>query len=241
MADGTVRPILVVVSEPSFHLFRRVGKRQEPVSVQALAAEPAVEGLDEGVVRGFARLSTGPECWLEEQWAAGRRNGAALWRQLRTQGFRGSLRVVTEWATRRRRAEKADSGLTRTPSSRTIARLMTVARDRLSRAETVTVTTIETAVPQLVEAREIVVAFQAMIRRKSLADLEPWLERARMSLVASFANGVTKDQAAVAAAITSGWSNGQTEGQITKLKLVKRQMYGRGKIDLLQARVIGPA
>ena len=50
-----------------------------------------------------------------------------------------------------------------------------------------------------------------------------------------------KDQAAVAAAITSAWSNGQTEGQITKLKLVKRQMYGRGKLDLLQARVVGPA
>ena len=48
----------------------------------------------------------------------------------------------------------------------------------------------------------------------------------------SFANGVLKDKAAVAAAITSAWSNGQTEGQITKLKLVKHQMYGRGKIDL---------
>jgi RAB protein geranylgeranyltransferase component A len=56
-----------------------------------------------------------------------------------------------------------------------------------------------------------------MIRKKSLADLEPWLERARSSLVASFANGVIKDQAAVSAAITSHWSNGQTEGQITKL------------------------
>ena len=41
------------------------------------------------------------------------------------------------------------------------------------------------------------------------------------------------------AAIVSTWSNGQTEGQITRLKLVKRQMYGRGKIDLLQARLIG--
>jgi transposase len=59
------------------------------------------------------------------------------------------------------------------------------------------------------------------------------------ALVASFANGVIKDQAAVSAAITSPWSNGQTEGQITKLKLVKRQMYGCGKLDLLQARVIG--
>ncbi|MGJ0533273.1 MAG: hypothetical protein ACR65W_08465, partial [Methylocystis sp.] len=55
-------------------------------------------------------------------------------------------------------------------------------------------------------------------------------------LVASLANGVIKDRAAVRAAIISAWSNGQTEGQITKLKLVKRQMYGRGKIDLLEAR-----
>jgi transposase len=179
--------------------------------------------------------------WLEGQWEAGRRNGAALWRQLKNQGFRGSLRVVTEWATRRRRADKADSGLTRTPSSRTIARLMTTGRDRLSKAETVTVATIESGLPLLVEAREIIAAFHAMIRKKTLSDLQPWLERAEKSLVTSFANGVMKDQAAVAAAITSGWSNGQTEGQITKLKLVKRQMYGRGKIDLLQARVVGPA
>ena len=78
-----------------------------------------------------------------------------------------------------------------------------------------------------------------MIRKKSLADLDTWLERARSGLVASFANGVVRDRAAVSAAISSPWSNGQTEGQITKLKLVKRQMYGRGKIDLLQARVIG--
>jgi transposase len=47
--------------------------------------------------------------------------------------------------------------------------------------------------------------------------------------------------AAVAATITSNWSSGQTEGEITKLKLVKRQMYGRGKIDLLRAGVIRPA
>jgi transposase len=120
--------------------------------------------------------------WLEEQWTAGRRNGAALWRQLKSQGFRGSLRVVTEWATRRRRAERADSGLTRTPSSRTIARLMTVERDRLSRAEAVTVTVIESGVPLLVEARDIISTFQGMIRRKSLADLQPWLDRARMRL-----------------------------------------------------------
>lgn len=76
-----------------------------------------------------------------------------------------------------------------------------------------------------------------MIRKKAHADLDPWLERACASLVVSFANGVTKDKAAISAAITTSWSN----GQITKLKLVKRQMYGRAKLDLLQARLIGAA
>jgi len=116
---------------------------------------------------------------------------------------------------------------------------MTIGRDGLSKAETVTVAAVEGGVPSLVEAREIIAAFQAMVRKKSLAELDAWLEKARSGLVASFANGIIKDKAAVSAAITSPRSNGQTEGQITKLKLVKRQMYGRGKLDLLQARVIG--
>lgn len=177
--------------------------------------------------------------WLDAQWAAGERNGAALWRQLQKQGFRGCLRVVTEWTGRRRQADKADGALSRAPAARSIARLLTVGRDRLSKSEAVMVAVIEGGVPLLVEARDVAAAFQAMVRKRSLAMLEPWLERAQSSLLASFANGVLKDKAAVAAAITSPWSNGQTEGQITKLKLVKRQMYGRGKLDLLQARVIG--
>jgi len=64
-----------------------------------------------------------------------------------------------------------------------------------------------------------------------------WIERAQR--VASLASGVAKDEPAVRAAITLPRSNGQTEGQSTKLKLIKRQMYGRAKIDLLQARLIG--
>ena len=178
--------------------------------------------------------------WLDEQWASGCRNGAELWRRLTARGFRGSLRVVSEWATRRRRAEKVDAeNLQRIPSARTIARLMTIGRDRLSKAETVTVAAIEAGMPALVEAREIIAEFHVMVRRKAAAGLATWIERARASLVASFANGVTKDEAAVRAAITLPWSNGQTEGQITRLKLVRRQMYGRGNIDLLQARLIG--
>ena len=178
--------------------------------------------------------------WLDEQWGAGQRNGAELWRQLRQKGFQGSLRVVGEWASRRRKAEQAERAIGYTPAARTIARLMTIGRDSLNKAEAVTLAAIETGVPRLTEARDIIAAFQSMIRRKCDADLVPWLARAQNSLVASFAAGVLKDQAAIRMAITSPWSNGQTEGQITKLKLVKRQMYGRGKLDLLEARLIGP-
>jgi transposase len=178
--------------------------------------------------------------WLDAQWAAGKRNATELWRRLRTQGFRGSRRVVSEWATRRKRADKADAEtLNRIPSARTIARLLTTSRDNLAKSETVTIAAIEGGVPLLVKARDIIADFHRMIRRKAENELAPWIDRARESLVASFGNGVAKDIQAVRAAIVSPWSNGQTEGQITKLKLVKRQMYGRGKLDLLQARLIG--
>jgi transposase len=60
-------------------------------------------------------------------------------------------------------------------------------------------------------------------------------------LLGSFAAGLVKDKAAVAAALTELWSNGQTEGQITRLKLVKRQMFGRANLDLLEARLVGAA
>lgn len=78
-----------------------------------------------------------------------------------------------------------------------------------------------------------------MLRKKDAAALDPWIDDAKNSLIAFFVRGAMEDKAAVRAAIDSPWSNCQTEGQITKLKLVKRQMYGRGKIDLLQARLLG--
>lgn len=61
----------------------------------------------------------------------------------------------------------------------------------------------------------------------------------KASLLASFATGITKGKVAVGAAVTEPWSNGQTEGHVNRLKVLKRQMYGRAKIDLLEARLIG--
>jgi len=137
--------------------------------------------------------------WLDAQWAAGHHNGADLWRRLKGLGFRGSLRVVTEWATRRRQAEKVNAGsLRRIPSARTLARLMTTGRDTLSKLETVTIAAIEKNVPLLVEAREVIAAFHTMIRKKAAADLDCWLEWARTSLVdpSPMASSRTRPQSA---------------------------------------------
>ncbi len=179
---------------------------------------------------------------LDAEWAAGCRNGAELWRRLTDQGFRGSLRVVSEWTTRRRRADQMQAkGFQKATSARTLARLMGMGRDHLSKADTMTVAAVEAGVPGLADARSLVERFQAMIRTKAATELDRWIEQARVSLIAPLARGVAKDVAAIRAAITQPWSNGQTEGQITRLKLVKRQMYGRAKLDLLEARLIGAA
>src|SRR3954447_6678089 len=68
-----------------------------------------------------------------------------------------------------------------------------------------------------------------------------WLEEARscgVPAVETFAIGLQKDEAAIRAALTLPWSSGQAEGQINKLKLIKRQMYGRANFDLLRRRVL---
>ncbi|NEU14257.1 ISL3 family transposase [Methylobacterium sp. BTF04] len=177
---------------------------------------------------------------LDAEWTAGCRNGAELWRRLRASGFTGSRRVVGEWATRRRRSEHAPEGSPgKVPSARILSRLMTTGRDRLTKAEAVLVATIEAEVPMLDEARGLLSRFQAMIRERKRPDLDAWIVAAARSLLASFASGLLKDKVAVAAALTEPWSNGQTEGQITRLKLVTRQMFGRAKLDLLEARLIG--
>ena len=176
---------------------------------------------------------------LEAMWDAGGRNAAELWRRLREEGFGGCLRIVTEWATRRRLSERPDGGASgRVPPARAIARAMLADRDRLSRAEAVTVAAVETAVPALLAARNLVERFHCMLRARTPAALSAWISDTKDSLLASFGRGIANDQAAVRAALIEPWSNGTTEGSITNPKLIRRQMYGRGKLDLLRARLI---
>jgi len=115
--------------------------------------------------------------------------------------------------------------------------MMTSEREQTASARMVA--TIKHALPDLVAARDLLDRFHHMIQRRNPADLAGWIAEATASLLAAFANGIVNDRAAVQAALKEPWSNGQTEGQNTKLKLIKRQMYGRAKLDLLRARLLG--
>jgi transposase len=193
-----------------------------------------------GRAEPFRPRASSLEPWLDRlnaEWTGGCRNGAELWRRLRASGFAGSLRVVAEWATRRRRDKAADTPR-RCPGSRALARLLTLARDKLTRTEALIVATVERAVPALVAARQAIEAFHRLVRGRDSDGFGAWLTEALASPIASFAKGIVADRPAVAAAIALPWSNGQTEGQICRLKRIRRQMSGRGDLDLLRARLM---
>jgi transposase len=92
--------------------------------------------------------------------------------------------------------------------------------------------------PEVAALHDLAQRFGRMVRQHGADDLTPWLAEALESDLRSFAEGLRRDLAAVWAALATPWSNGQTEGQITRLKLIKRSMYGRAKIDLLRIRVM---
>jgi len=98
--------------------------------------------------------------------------------------------------------------------------------------------------PEAKKLNRLAVKFQALVRKslkQPLEQLKSWLEQCANSGIKEmkrFANGIQQDLEAVQAAITLPWSNGQVEGQVNKLKLIKRMMYGRANFDLLRKRVL---
>nr|WP_240611612.1 transposase [Roseovarius nitratireducens] len=229
---------------PEFSSFRIVAPhrlRQNPIKGYA------TRGLVRQIVRSeredvFRIRESSLAPWLpqlEKEWAGGCRNGAELWRRLQAAGFQGSLRVVGEWATRKRRAKQAvPSGTEKSPPARKISLLLTIGRDHLSKADAIRVARIETALPALAKARRLTDRFTDMVRNARGDLLEGWLGEAHDSPIGAFARGLRRDQGTVAAALREPWSNGQAEGQINHLKTLKRQMYGRANIDLLRTRLI---
>jgi transposase len=79
-----------------------------------------------------------------------------------------------------------------------------------------------------------------MVRKRQVDQLDVWIDRAGLSSssLRGFARSLQRDRSAINAALTSAWSQWAGEGQINRLKLVKRQMYGRANFDLLKARFL---
>lgn len=144
-------------------------------------------------------------------------------------------------ATRRRRDDRLGQPTGPSLTARTIARGLTVERDTGSARTALVNATIQTAAPDLIAARDLMDRFHAMMRSSEPSRLDPWIASARQGKLASFAAGVAADKAAIAAAIAEPWSSGQVEGKINRLKLIKRQMYGRANLDLLKARLMAVA
>lgn len=83
--------------------------------------------------------------------------------------------------------------------------------------------------------------FAALVRGRKPEHLDPWLQQAQDSALPAlqrFARRMSSDYDAVRAAVTLAWSNGQVEGQINRLKTLKRQMYDRASLDLLECRFL---
>jgi len=190
---------------------------------------------------------------LEQRWAEGCRNGAQLWRDLRDAGFKGGMRVVTEWANRQRLAEPErqfgsapalDMEHSPRPVAypvRRVARMLTADLPSLADPDRAYVERLLGLSPALAAARDLALRFGALVRARSADTLTPWLADAGNSELHGFAAGLRQDEQAVRAAMMLPWSSGQVEGQVTRLKLVKHQGYGRAKLDLLKARLVRAA
>jgi transposase len=95
--------------------------------------------------------------------------------------------------------------------------------------------------PEVARASTLAQDFQALVRHRRAEGLDAWLAASQTSGIPElqrFATGLQHAYASIRATLSEPWSTGQVEGQITRVKLVKRQMYGRAKVDLLKQRVL---
>jgi transposase len=201
--------------------------------------------------------------YLRQQLAAGSTNGMQLWRDLRDHhGYDGSRALVSRWVAQHRHlspanAEAADQpkrrgrpprphdgsqpAAVRIVSARQAAWLLVRRPDDLEDDDCAFVERLCQICPAVQTAYPLAQEFLRIVRERHVDALESWLTRAGKSgipEIQSFVVGLRRDQAAIAAALTLPFSNGQVEGQVNRLKFIKRSGYGRMKLDLLRQRVL---
>ncbi|EIZ78114.1 transposase [Novosphingobium sp. Rr 2-17] len=183
------------------------------------------------------------EDWLEEQWLAGCKVGEHLWRELKKQGYTGSRVTVARWAAHRRARAKAGVPAQprlawKAPSRRRCAWYLSQDLNQIEDEDRLFLDHLFAQAPELRTAADLAKQFVSLLSGDDPAGLDTWLEQAATSELASFANGMKRDVDAVRAAITTRWTTSPVEGQISRVKAIKRQMYGRAGLPLLRQRVL---
>jgi len=192
--------------------------------------------------------------YLRQRWEDGEHNSAMLFAELQDLGFRGAASTVRQyvrgwrsgshWPGRRRPTEDgagAPPPRHRRFSPRQTRWILLRSVEELAAHEHAYRQALCQQSTAIATAQALATDFGRIVRTRAHADLDPWLAtatRSRLPELVSFAHGIQRDHAAVVGALTSPHSQGQTEGQVNRLKMLKRQMYGRANFDLLRRRML---
>lgn len=210
-----------------------------------------------GPYAGMRKPHRSPLDWstryLQERWDAGERNGTVLWEELKAKGYTGSSRSVyrrlAKWRghPRKRGLPASLESVSRSPFEDVTPGKVVgwmLARPGELRPEAEAQLDQITLDGTLAQARELTHSFLDLIRGHSSEGLESWLKDIRDSSVRQFlpfARSIERDKAAILAGLTLPYSTGPVEGHINRLKLIKRQAYGRAGLAYLQQRFLPAA
>jgi transposase len=193
--------------------------------------------------------------YLQQRWEQGCCSANTLWHELLARGFSGGYMLVYRWVQMQREVTEAMQA-NRLPAKsspgarrrslaapRSLAWLLVNDPTRLEEHERHTLSFL-CQHSEVNRAYDVAQQLLSMVKERNAAPLESWLflcSNSGVSEVENFARGLQKEFSALLAALTLEYSNGPVEGQITKLKLIKRSMYGRGSFTLLRQRVLKAA
>ena len=186
---------------------------------------------------------------LKQRWEQGWRSGVKLHRQLQESGFSGSVHMVRRElaAWRQQQQPRQPTAMPWRPSARAVAWLLLKEQKRdattkLTAKEQAFLVALHQKWPQLSQNLWMVQEFSRVLSQDDPAQLQAWVDLTQeptiLGPIRQFAKNLRRDWDAVLQAVRQPWSNGQVEGQVNRLKMIKRQMYGRANFDLLRARVL---
>jgi transposase len=182
--------------------------------------------------------------YVLKRWQEGERNGLALWREIKAQGYTGTERSVYRHLETLKQAEvRASATPERIQKYSVNAAIWLFVRDpkKLDEIEREDLTAFCQASATLKKAYDLLQDFLSMVHKREGDRLDAWLAQvaeSHLPELQSFASGIEKDKEAVKAGLTWSINNGMVEGHVTKLKLIKRQGYGRAGFALLRKRVL---